>query len=234
MRVITQYNACVGGPAAVAAPPAIRQPGAVLSVLAGYQSGTLKLNGSNFFFQSAPPLRQASPVAGLALTLTLPHTRRTMSVRLEAMYAHEVYDGEYGGIPNTAASPTSQVNTYHFDLQYLHVPVLLRYTLMRSPRLRPFIEAGGVYHRVLQAQSAFTIHTGTGSTINLPYFADNDVQYNQVGLQAGAGLSAPVIGERRLALLARVATSSGLSNYTGVGAPMTYFSVLLGLDVSKP
>ncbi|MDO7886892.1 outer membrane beta-barrel protein [Hymenobacter cheonanensis] len=233
-RVITQYNACVGGPAAVAAPPPARRPGAVLSVLAGYQAGTMKLSGGDSFFQLAPPLHQASPVAGLGLTLALPHTRRTMSVRLEATYAHEVYDGEYAGIPNTAALPTQRVNNYHFDLQYIHVPIMLRYTLMRSPRLRPFIEAGGVYHRLWQTKSTFSVQTGTGALVSLPYFAEGDVQYNQFGLQAGAGLSVPVIGERRLALLARVATSNGLSNYTGVASPITYFSVLLGLDVSKP
>jgi hypothetical protein len=119
-------------------------------------------------------------------------------------------------------------------MQHVHVPILLRYTLLRSPVLRPFVEAGMVYHRLVQAQAAFTLAPGTGTIANLPYFTSDNVQYNQFGLQAGAGFSVPVIGERRLALLARVATSNGLSNYTSTGAPITYFSLLLGLDLSRP
>lgn len=204
-------------------------------MLAGYQSSTLQLNGSVAFFNVAPATQQAGPVGGLALNLTLPHTRRTVSLRLEALYGGlERYEGQYTGPVGTAALPTSQVNTYRFDLQYVHVPILLRYTLLRSTRLRPFVEAGLVYHRLLQAKSAFTIYPGTGSIITLPYFAENDIVYNQFGLQAGAGVSTPVIGERRLALMARVATSGGLSNYAMIGAPITYFSLLLGLDLSKP
>jgi len=233
-RVITQYNTCVGGPAVAVAPPAARRQGSVLSVLVGYQYSTLQPSGSTGFFSVAPALHQASPVGGLALNLTLPHTRRTVSLRLEAIYAHELYEGQYTGPVGTMALPTSQVNTYRFDLQYVHVPILLRYTLLRSARLRPFAEAGLVYHRLVQTQSAFTLAPGTGSFITLPYFDENNVQYNQFGLQAGAGISTPLIGERRLAFMARVATCNGLSSYTTIGAPITYFSLLLGLDLSKP
>jgi hypothetical protein len=234
VRVLKQYNTCVGSPIVAIDKPTARRPAAVLSVIVGYQFGALKLNSSDPFFNMAPPLRQTSPVAGLALNLMLPHTRRTVSLRLEATYAHEVYTGEYTGFLSTAALPTVQVNRYRFDLHALHVPILLRYTLMRSPRLRPFVEAGLLYGRLLRVQSAFSLQRGTDSALSLPFFEDDYVQYNQLGLQAGAGLSLPVVGERRLALLARVASSSGPSNYAAIGTPITRFSVLLGLDLSKP
>ncbi len=233
-RVITRYNECVGGPAAVSARLAPRAQGPVLSLLGGYQYGTLTLNGANIFFNVAPPLHQGVPVGGLALSFTMPHTRQTITLRLEAQYAHEVYEGEHTGPVPTAALPTPQLNKYKFDLTYLHVPVLLRYTLMRSPGLRPFLEAGIVYARLFQATTAFSGQQGTAAQIVFPFFQGEDVQYNQFGFAAGVGVSAPVLAERRLALLARVSTANGPSNYVQVGAPITYFSALLSLDLTKP
>lgn len=232
-RVITSYNACVGSP--VAAPvPMPHGRGPVLSLLGGYQHGTLNLNGSTAFFGLAPPLRQSSPVGGLALSMSLPHTRRTMTLRLEAQYAHEVYESSRTGPVPTAALPTPQVSTYRFDLTYLHAPVLLRYTLRRSPRLRPFVEAGFMYSRLLSIKSAFYVGTGATGPVSLPFFPADDAQYNQFGLAAGVGVSAPVLGERRLALLGRIATSNGPSSYVNIGTPITYLSVLLSLDLTKP
>jgi hypothetical protein len=230
-RVVSQYNSCMGGPVAKAVVPATRRRGVVLSALAGYQAGSLRLSG-NGFFSAAPPLRQAGPVAGLALNVVLPHTRRTVNLRLEALYAHEVFNGEYTDAVSTAATPT--FNKYRFDLQYLHLPVLLRYTLLRSPRLHPFVEAGMLYSRLLSSQSALSLQQGNSQPFNLPFFGENTMVNNQFGLQAGAGLSLPVMGERRLALLARAATSTGPSDYVTIAAPITYYSVLLGLDLSKP
>lgn len=169
-RVITQYNECVGGPAAVSTRLAPRSRGPVLSLLGGYQYGTLSLSGSSPFFNVAPPLHQGSPVGGLGLSFTLPQTRRTVTLRLEAQYAHEVYEGEYSGLLPTGALPTPQLNKYKFDLTYLHVPVLLRYTLLRNPKLRPFLEAGFVYSRLLQSNSAFSAQQSPAPPITLPFF----------------------------------------------------------------
>lgn len=228
-RVVSQYNSCLGGPVVKAVVPATRHRGVVVSALVGYQAGSMHLTSSESFFGAAPPLRQAGPVAGLGLNVVVPHTRRTISLRLEASYAHAVFSGE-----STDAVNTTQVNKYRFDLQYLHLPVLLRYTLLRSHQLRPFAEAGMLYSRLLSSQSAFSFQQAGFQSVNLPFFAQDNTARNQFGVQAGAGLSLPVIGERRLALLARVATSTGPSDYVGIAAPITYYAVLLGLDLSKP
>lgn len=232
-RVITRYNEGVGGPAAVSTQLAPRSHGPVLSLLGGYQYGTLTLNGANTFFKVAPPLHQGSPAGGLALSFTLPQTRRTITLRLEAQYAHEVYEGQYTGPVATAALPTPQLNRYKFDLTYVPVPVLLRYTLMRSPKLRPFLEAGVVYARLLKTENTFPIQSTT-TPFPIPFFQGEDVQYNQFGFAAGVGVSAPVLAGRRLALLARISTVNGPSNYIGIGAPITCFPALLSLDLTKP
>lgn len=232
-RVIASYNACMGGPAA-ALVPVRRQRGPMLSLLGGYQQGTLSLNGNNTFFNVAPPLRQSSPVGGLGLSLTMPYTRRAVTLQFEAQYAHEVYTGSYSGPVPTAALPTPQLNSYRFDLSYLHAPVLLRYTLLRSKVLRPFIEAGLVYSHLLQSTNTFSAQQGTLAPVAFPFFQGEYVRNNQFGFVAGVGVSVPVVAERRLALLARFATNNGPSYYTEIGAPITYFSALLSLDLTKP
>ena len=234
-RVVTAYNVCVGGP--VAAGPAVfapLHPRLVLSLLGGYQHGSLNPNGTLSFFNLAPTMQQSSPAGGLGLSITLPQTRRTVTLRVEAQYAHEVYQGNRTGPVPTAALPTPELDTYRFDLSYLHVPVLLRYTLMRSSRLRPFVEAGLLYSQLLTVKSNFSAQIGTSPAAILPFFQDENVQHSQFGFAGGVGVSTPVLGERRLALLGRVSTSNGPGNYTQVGAPITYLSVLLSLDLTKP
>ena len=230
-RVVAGYNACLGGAVAAPTAPGTRRRGPVLSLLGGYQHGALSPGSSSGFFSVAPTLQQSSLVGGLALSFTLPQTRRAATLRIEAQYAHEVYAGTR---PNPMPTANAQVYGYQFDLTYLHAPMLLRYTLLRSPRLRPFVEAGVVYSRLLAIKSDSYIQTGTTSPARQPYFQDGDAQYNQVGLVGGVGVSAPVLGERRLALLGRVSTSNGPSYYVEVTTPITYLSVLLSLDLTRP
>ncbi|AMR26301.1 hypothetical protein A0257_03780 [Hymenobacter psoromatis] len=126
-RVITRYNECVGGPAAVSTRLAPRARGPVLSLLGGYQYGSLSF-GSGSLITS---FNHQGPVGGLALGLALPHTRQTVSVRLEALYSAEQY------------------KQTQFNQSYLSLPVQLRYTLLRNRVIRPFAEAGVVYSYLL-------------------------------------------------------------------------------------
>ncbi len=234
IRVVMQYNECVGGAVAVKAAPARHHEKPVLSLLGGYQHGSMSFSGSAFF-SSSLTIPQASLTGGLGLSFTLPQTRRTVSLQLEALYAHELYESSYQSMPATAGSAYLRTTTYKFDLSYVHVPVLLRYTLMRSQLFRPFLEAGGIYSRVVRSQTLFTMYDGsTNTTAIIPLFPGSEVENNQFGLVGGIGASVPVLGTRRLGLLLRASTSTGPSNYTDLSTPIIYYSVLLSLDLTKP
>lgn len=137
-RVITQYNEGVGGPAAVATQLAPRTHGPVLSLLGGYQYGGLSFGSGSL----VTTFNHQGLVAGLALGLVLPHTRQTVSVRLEVLYSDEQYKQS------------------QFNQSYLNLPVQLRYTLMRSRAVRPFAEAGVMYSYLLHAQDTNPVQTG--------------------------------------------------------------------------
>lgn len=138
-RVITRYNECVGGPAAVATRLTSRAHGPVLSLLGGYQHGRLSF-GTGFL--AITSRNHTGPVGGLALGLPLPHTLQTVSVRLEVVYSAEQYEQS------------------QFNQSYLNLPVQLRYTLLRNQVIRPFAEAGAMYSYLLHAQDTNPVQTG--------------------------------------------------------------------------
>lgn len=232
LGIVRGYNACVGGPAA-AQPKQARASRPVLSVVAGYQQGTLSFSGTPFL-NLAPPLRQQGFTGGLVLAVALPHTRGTLTLRPEARYAHELYEGSYTGPVPTAALPSPQVNTYRLDLRYLHVPVVLRYTLRRLPLVQPYVEAGGLYALLLSHETAFSNAVPPGSPTALAFFQGENAAGSQFGYVLGAGASLPVAAERRLGVLVRYAAGSGPSNYTSISSPIRYFQVLLSLDLTRP
>ena len=229
VHAVAQYNSCTN-PVPLLPARSRSRTGVVFGVVGGLQQGRMTISGTDFFAQ-VPTISQQGGVGGLFVSLTMPQTRQALTLRAELLYDDQLYETAFRS-PSRGAITFSQEKSYKFDLTYLHLPLLLRYSFLHG-MVRPFVEVGMVASRVLKAQTAFTIENSLGSFVNIPVFV-NDVDENDFGLAAGAGLSSSTLAGRRLALSVRLASGRGPSNVANIGTSTTNLSFLLGLDLTKP
>lgn len=228
-RVVALYNACQGQPA-----PALR-PGAAaarvtLGLLAGGALQRLHYSGVPYGPQSTTTVGHAGYAVGPTATFHLDRQSRKLSASLALLYEPNKYDllahSDYAGQRGADLTET------HFDLAYLRLPLLFRYTYPRG-RFAPLAEAGfTVAYAVKQANTYNSVYSG-GQASPRQELLGKAFRPLELGLGAGLGLGTHAADGRALALLVRAEISNGFSDAIGIGTTVFRLYGLLSYDLTK-
>jgi hypothetical protein len=234
-RVVRSYNNCQA-PLAAATPASearreAQGPRPRLGVLLGAKQTRLRFRGDYRLSDTHEVGPDTAPVVGIALSLPLTSFSRKLSLEADLFYETQRYSQLFESQPFPNYRPASQVN---FDLAYLRIPLLLRYTFPKG-LVRPFLEAGPTLaYAIKQTNSlAQTNSTGKFSPEEQLFDANGGFRAFEQGVSVGAGLQTQAWQQRRLAGLVRYEWSNGFSGYTGVVTNVRHAYVLLTLDLFK-
>jgi len=227
IKVVTQYNNCVGG-ASVAPASASRKNRVRLGVVAGVHSSQIRFanyaRGSRFDMGS-------SPAVGLALQMSLTGVSRMLSTRVEALYTSGQGAGQYDY--RDAFGPRH--GEQRFKVSSVHLPVSLRYTFPRGT-LRPFVQVGYSFNFFLQVQDDYRERYTDG------IFMDDYKSWKPItsparafetGINGGLGLTTARADARNLAVELRYARTSGFSENADIRNSFQRYFLLLSYDLTK-
>ena len=145
---------------------------------------------------------------------------------LALLLEQEKYDLE-------AANGSSRIRS-HYSLNYLRLPVMLRYTYPRG-KLSPFLEFGVSASYALKANNSSeqayfgrTNYVPSQDALSGPSFRSQ-----QLGVGAGLGLSSRLASGRTVALQVRAEETDGFSNIYGAGTYVLHLYGLLSFDLTK-
>ena len=225
-KVVHSYNACHG----YQAPPLVPVSHTTLGIVAGVVQHNLYYSG--FPYSGATVTSQHVGFAvGPTLSFSSPRLSKKLSMVLALLYESEKY--ELTTAYESFGGPGSSLIRTRFDLAYLRLPVLFRYTYPRG-KVSPLAEVGfsGSY-AVKTNNSAEQVFSSGQSTPPQTLFAGDAFRSIQLGAAAGLGLSTRVANGRALALLARAEATNGFSNSIGAGSIVLHFYGLLSFDFTK-
>ncbi len=224
-RVVSQYNACQGG-----AGGRLASPAPVSHVVLGLLGGVVqhRLSYEGFPYESRTMVTQHTGFAvGSVLRFGTGRASQKLSVVVALLYEAEKYELE-----STGSASSTRTRT-RFDLAYLRLPVMFRYTYPRG-KISPFGEAGLTVAYAIKTDNdiAQPLSNGTYGS-SYPLLVGNSFQHLQLGLGAGLGVSTRTAGGRSIALLTRAEVSNGFSGVTGIAASVLHFYGLLSYDLTK-
>ena len=139
IRVVQQYNACVGGGqkiSEVAAPK--RRRYFMLEAVAGARTSTLRFEGE-ISMKDVAFSGGMQPVVGLALQQYLPVAANRYGIRLELLYQPQHYGQEFYAPTAYAYAAYQEVRV---DFDQLRIPLMFRYMPLHG-RFQPFYRGGG-------------------------------------------------------------------------------------------
>jgi hypothetical protein len=226
-QVVNLYNQCVGY-AAPQAKFAGVPTHATIGIMAAVSGQRLYFDG--FPFASDITSQQTGFAIGPVLHVSSSRVSQRLSLVVALLYEPEKY--EVGPSRNPYASPDARVR---FDLAYLRLPVMVRYTYPRG-KIVPIAEAGfTIAYAVKTDVSSGAIVNGryTAFSSSVTELLANSMRSTQVAFGAGLGLRTHVAGGRAIALLARAERSNGFTNSNDTGTSTAHLYGVLTFDLTK-
>lgn len=239
MRPVLAYNQCLApqasAPSATTAtvPNQATRAKAQLGILVGGQSVAMQVKYNNQYNQSnelkfGP---RFTPVVGLFLNLPLTALSRKLSLEAELFYEGEHYEQTYtrtiyGG------SSYSSADRYTFNMVYLRLPLLVRYTYPVG-KVRPFLEAGPTLAYALKMQNEVKMTDAQGNISSSQGFLQGNSRSFQEGLAGGVGIQLSYWQGRQVALLVRYETDNGWTSGQGLDTWSNRFYGMLTLGLTK-
>ena len=228
-RVVSLYNACQGQ----TAPPA---PAALSRVAVGLLIGAVQ----HTLFYSAFPLpydatvliRHSGFAVGPELRFTSPRLSSKLSIGLALLYEPEKY--EYDESDGSFTAPSGTRAHVAFDLAYLRVPLMARYTYPRG-KLTPLAEAGFTVAYAIKTGNSLALSDPNGQNFGPPQLLiiGDSFRTIQLGAGIGLGLSTRLASGRALALLGRAEFTNGFLNSIEAGSTVLRLYGLLSYDLTK-
>ena len=228
-RVVRLYNACQGqlGPPA---PVALTR--VAVGLLAGAAQHTLFYSGFPVNRGGSAVIRRPGFAVGPVLRFTSSRLSPKLSVVLALLYEPEKFEFDVvnGEIPGPFGSRAHTI----FDLAYLRLPLMVRYTYPRG-KVSPLAEVGFTVAYALKTTNSVAIIGPNGQYVVPPYslLLSSAFRTIQLGAGVGLGLSARRADGRALALLGRAEITNGFTNSTGAGSAVLHLYALLSYDLTK-
>lgn len=227
-RSVTTYNNCQAPAAAGAVAHAPRAARPRLGIVLGAERTAMYVKFAYTYSQqndlSFSP--KVVPIGGLSLSVPLQALSRKLSLETELLYENIHYDQAFGNAYSSAS------DRYTFDMVYLRLPLLVRYTYPTG-HLRPFIEAGPVIAYALQLDNALVKTNNQGKPSAPTGFFRNDFRPLQEGLSGSLGAQFSYAKDRQAALLVRYETDTGWSSGQELDTWSNHVYVLLTFDLFK-
>jgi len=228
-KVVALYNACQGfrAPASSLPAPASR---VAFGILAGAAQHFLSYTG--YPYEGATLVgRHTGLAVGPTLRFSTGRVSQKLSLVVALLYEPEKYElvstNSYGGTPSGVSTRST------FDLVYLRLPVMFRYTYPRG-KVSPLAEFGFSGSYALKTDNAVEQTTSAGYYRKpYPLLAGEMFRSLQLGLGVGVGVSTRTAGGRAVALLVRAEETNGFSGITGTSNSVLHFYGLLSYDLTK-
>ncbi|RZK27698.1 MAG: PorT family protein [Hymenobacter sp.] len=167
------------------------------------------------------------PVGGLSFNLPLTALSNKLSLEAELLYENHQYSQTLNDRnPNGGRGVTN----YRFDMSYLQLPLLIRYTFPAG-RLQPLAEVGPVLGYAVKLTAETTGTDYYGQPQPRATFLPNNQQRFQEGLSGSIGVRFGYWQQRQATLLARYERDSGWTEGTGINSASNHFYALLTLDL---
>lgn len=231
--VVATYNAkCTVGL------PLRSQPGGTKSrvsfgIMAGVAQQNLTYKGSPYPSGGITKSTHTGVAVGPVLKFSTSRLRQRFALVASLLYEPEEYVLD-GAMANTNGfGPTKFRQT--FDLGYLRLPLMLRYTYPRG-KVVPIAEAGLSVSYAIRAKSTAEQFNYRGDASPMPFVPGSGGAFfrtAQTGLGVGLGIETHGAGGRALALLLRAEIADGFSPGGEVGTNVTHFYGLLSFDLTK-
>ena len=228
-RVVDVYNHCQGYQAPHALPAASASR-ASLGIVAGVVQHNLAYTGFPYDPSFAKAAHHVGYAVGPMAHFYLTRLSQKLSVTLALLYEPEKFVLE---VYNASAGAQSGSIRSRFDLAYLRLPLMFRYTYPRG-RFAPLVEAGFTAAYAIKRDNVFElVYPGGQTSLPQTLLVGNAFRPLELGLGAGLGLSTRAANGRAIALLARAELSNGFSNAIEAGATVLRFYGLVSYDLTK-
>ena len=231
-KVVQQYNACQGYQAHQEQPTDAGGK-AVFGVMAGGGSYTLSYSG--FPYRDATVTDHSTGVVvGPTLRFSSGRLSQKLALVMALLYGAEKY--EIDAPSQFTGAPSGSRTRSRFDLAYLRLPVMFRYTYPRG-KVAPVAELGFTLAYALKTTN--TVEQTNAYYANGVYsppetfFDGPNFRSIQLGAGVGLGLSTRTAAGHAVALLFRAEQSNGFSGRNGIGTSVLRFYGLLHYDLTK-
>lgn len=228
-RVINLYNVCQGQAAPTASAPLSR---VTVGILVGAVQHTLFYNAFPLRYGATALIRRPGFAVGPELRFTSPHLSSKLSIGLALLYEPEKY--EFDVLDGSFTAPSGSRAHVAFDLAYLRLPLMARYTYPRG-KLKPLAEAGFTVAYAIKTGNSLAISEPNGQNFgpSQPLIIGDAFRTIQLGAGVGLGLSTRLASGRTLALFGRGEFANGFLNSTEAGTTVLHLYGLLSYDLTK-
>lgn len=229
-RIVATYNTECAGYREVSAQAGTSVFRATWGVMGGVVQHSLKYRGFPYSYNEMTTRQHTGFVVGPVLELSSKRFSQRLSLVLALLYEPETYDLQLGGNGFGAIR-------HHFGLNYLRLPVMLKYTYPRG-RVAPVAEIGATAAYSVADNNRAEQTDFNGNYVPAgPYIAGvtrgDAFQPMQFGLGGGLGICIRLAGARALTLLARIENASGFSASPAIYSNVTHYYGLLSFDLTK-
>ena len=229
-RVVNLYNARQGSQAVTRSLPTASESHMVLGFTAGVAQHSLNYTGYPYDVTTIVS-RYTGYSVGPTLRVSSDRLSQKISLVAALLYQPEKYDIE--AADRYAGGVTGGRSHLKFDLAYLHLPVMLRYSLPHG-KVMPLIEAGFAVAYAIKKDNTIQQTDFNGQYMSSRTLLEGDsFRSLQLDLGAGVGLSTRAASGRLITLLARAERSNGFSIVEGITANVVSFYGLLSMDLTK-
>lgn len=227
-KLVAYYNTCLSPENLTYIRP-LPKTKLVWGPVLGLNTSSLKITSPGLdLYISVPDAYQAKlkPSGGIFLNINFPRIIDKVSLQLEATYTSNKYTAEFQQAGQFGRNNNYKVN---FDLNYIKVPVLFRYTVPNG-QIRPFFNAG-----ILNAYAVkFHQNSIKESTLNNTTYIDETPalisyrKYNQ-GFIIGAGTNLYYSENYTLGVEGRFERMNSLSAASAILAAINTFYLQMSL-----
>ncbi|ALI99823.1 porin family protein [Rufibacter tibetensis] len=229
IEIVARYNQC-SAPASLTYVETPKKAVISWGVAGGGATSSLTVKGGPTLPKENETYSSSmGPAFGLFVNTTLPWINPKMSLQGEILYTRHQY----------SKSLSEQQNTFRkdyevfFDLPYLRIPLLLRYTLPFK-KIKPFVNAGIInsyafnYKQEITTTSSSSVQENT--SVKKEPFMEDFRNYAQ-SYAVGGGVLFPAWTNHQFSLEGRFERGNGFSRYTGISSTTSQVYLLLSLTL---
>lgn len=222
-KVGIEYNRCVGSTQFIPEP---KKASITLVPVVALSFPSLHVSGSHYYARGDFRSTGLGLGGGIAMQVANPSMSEKLSLIVELLYAPYRFEGKVEGTYNTGRTTSYDLL---FDLNYLKLPLQLRYTFPKG-KVRPFANIGPSYSYAVHSkrvESRYSSFHSTSYSEEKEALPGSEFKSHMFGAVAGVGIVYP-IRTKTLFLETRYETTEGISMLLSLPSSIKTFSLMAG------